>query len=197
MWNVPEHGNEDYARYLRWDKKATGSNLGIVIPYGDSPTIEENLAETIYMDIINQAVSYVHIMTPYFIVDNAMLDVLQFAARRGVDVRIIIPHVPDKKPVFAISRTYYTDLLAAGIQVYEYAPGFIHSKVFVSDDEKAVVGSINLDYRSHISHLNCAAYLYQDSAVEAVERDFRKHCKWCIVGLTYYKLPVGTTGRKV
>ncbi len=100
----------------------------------------ENVAETIYLDIIHQAVRYVHIMTPYFIVDNAMLDAIQYAARRGVDVRIIIPHIPDKKAIFAMSRTYYPDLLAAGVRIYEYEPGFIHAKVFVSDDVKAVIG---------------------------------------------------------
>ena len=148
----------------------------------------ENVAETIYLDIIHQAVRYVHIMTPYFIVDNAMLDAIQYAARRGVDVRMIIPHIPDKKAIFAMSRTYYPDLLAAGVRVYEYEPGFIHAKVFVSDDEKAVVGTVNMDYRSLYHHFECAAYLYRNEAVYDVEKDFQETLCRCIeVDMKYYK----------
>lgn len=188
MWNGSEWGKEDYVRYIRSGGKAEGSSHGFVIPYGDGPTTPENVAETVYLDIIHRAVRYVHIMTPYFIVDNAMLDALQYAARRGVDVRIIIPHIPDKKLIFAMSRTYYPDLLAAGIKVYEYEPGFVHAKVFVSDDEKAVVGTINMDYRSLYHHFECAAYLYRNEAVADVEADFRKTLEQCIeVDIGYYK----------
>ena len=127
-------------------------------------------------------------MTPYFIVDNAMLDAIQYAARRGVDVRIIIPHIPDKKAIFAMSRTYYPDLLAAGVRIYEYEPGFIHAKVFVSDDEKAVVGTVNMDYRSLYHHFECAAYLYRNEAVYDVEKDFQETLCQCIeVDMKYYK----------
>ena len=188
MWNSSEWGQEDYARYIRSDWKVDGSSHGFVIPYGDGPTTPENVAETVYLDIIHHAVRYVHIMTPYFIVDNAMLDALQYAARRGVDVRIIIPHIPDKKPIFAMSRTYYPDLLAAGIKVYEYTPGFIHAKVFVSDDETAVVGTVNMDYRSLYHHFECAAYLYRNEAVADVEKDFQETLEQCMeVDMRYYK----------
>ena len=115
---------------------------------------------------------------------------LRIASRggRGVDVRIIIPHIPDKKPIFAMSRTYYPDLLSAGIKVYEYKPGFIHAKVFVSDDEKAVVGTINMDYRSLYHHFECAAYLYRSEAVADVEKDFQDTLMQCIeVDMNYYK----------
>ena len=187
MWNSSEWGTEDYAKYIRPCRTANGGS-GFVMPYGDGPTMPENVAETIYLDIIHQAVRYVHIMTPYFIVDNAMLDAIQYAARRGVDVRMIIPHIPDKKAIFAMSRTYYPDLLAAGVRVYEYEPGFIHAKVFVSDDEKAVVGTVNMDYRSLYHHFECAAYLYRNEAVYDVEKDFQETLCRCIeVDMKYYK----------
>lgn len=188
LWGVGGVKKEDYGRYIRTGLHAEGKTSGFVMPYGDSPTIEENVAETIYMDILNQATKYVHIMTPYFIVDNAMLDVLQYAARRGVDVKIIIPHIPDKKPIFAMSRTYYPNLLRAGVKVFEYSPGFVHAKVFTSDDEKAVVGTINMDYRSLYHHFECAAYLYRNEAVADVERDFQETLGKCIeVDMAYYK----------
>lgn len=188
LWNVGGLRKEDYRKYIKSCLQTTERNSGFVLPYGDSPTIKENVAETIYMDIIHHAEKYVHIVTPYFIVDNAMLDALQYAARRGVDVKIMIPHIPDKKPIFAMSRTYYPDLLAAGIRVYEYEPGFIHAKVFTSDDEKAVVGTINLDYRSLYHHFECAVYLYRNEAVMDVERDFWETLEKCIeVDMRYYK----------
>lgn len=189
MWNSSEWGTEEYGRYVQPQPEAEKKEAeGFVIPYGDGPATSENVAETVYMDIIHHAEKYVHIMTPYFIVDNAMLDALQYASRRGVDVRIIIPHIPDKKPIFAMSRTFYPDLLAAGIKVYEYEPGFIHAKVFVSDDEKAVVGTINMDYRSLYHHFECAAYLYRSEAVADVEKDFQDTQKQCIeVDMNYYK----------
>ena len=188
MWNGSEWGTEDYAGYIRSGLRTEQRSSGFVMPYGDGPTMPENVAETIYLDIIHQAVRYVHIMTPYFIVDNAMLDAIQYAARRGVDVRIIIPHIPDKRTIFAMSRTYYPDLLAAGVKVYEYKPGFIHAKVFTSDDEKAVVGTVNMDYRSLYHHFECAVYLFRNEAVFDVEKDFQETLGRCIeVDMKYYK----------
>lgn len=188
MWNVSEKGKEDYSKYIHLSEKPTSRNSGYIIPYGDGPTTKESVAETVYMDIINMAEDYVHIITPYFIVDNAMLDTMQFAALRGVDVKLIIPHIPDKKPIYAMSRSYYPDLLAAGIKVYEYEPGFVHAKTFVSDDKKAVIGTINLDYRSLYHHFECAALLYKNEAIADVERDFQKTLDQCIeVNMDYYK----------
>lgn len=188
MWNVSETKKEEYSKYIQKETETKKAGAGFVIPYGDGPTTPENVSETVYMDMINQAVGYVHIMTPYFIVDNAMLDVLQYAARRGVDVKLIIPHIPDKKAVFAMSRTFYPDLLAAGVKVYEYTPGFVHAKIFVSDDEKAVVGTINLDYRSLYHHFECGAYMYRNEAVADVENDFNETIGKCIrVDMEYYK----------
>lgn len=188
LWNSSEKGEEDYAHYIRMGQKPEKRASGLVIPYGDGPTTQENVAETVYLDIINQAERYVHIMTPYFIVDNSMLDALQYAARRGVDVQLVIPHIPDKKPIFAMSRTFYPDLLSAGVKVYEYTPGFVHAKIFVSDDIKAVVGTINLDYRSLYHHFECAAYIFKNEVIPDIEKDFENTVEKCIaVDLPYYK----------
>ena len=118
------------------------------MPYADSPLDEEQVGEQVYLDILNQAKSYVHIITPYLILDDGMKNAMAYAAKRGIDVKIIMPHIPDKKYAYLLARTYYPELLAAGVKIYEYEPGFTHAKIFVSDDEKAAVGSINLDFRS-------------------------------------------------
>ena len=106
------------------------------------------MGEQVYLDILTQAKDYVYIMTPYLILDDLMIRTLITTAKRGVDVRIVMPHIPDKRFVFALSRSYYWELIQAGVKIYEFRYGFVHAKVFLSDDEKAVVGSINLDYRS-------------------------------------------------
>lgn len=145
---------------------------GYVIPYADHPVDDENIGKMVYMDILNQAKKYVYIMTPYLILDNEMKCAILFAAKRGIEVQIILPHIPDKKSVFALARENYKSLLEAGVKVYEYTPGFIHAKVFVSDDERAVVGTINLDYRSLYWHYECAAYLYKVQAIKDIYSDF-------------------------
>ena len=153
---------------------------GYVIPYGDSPLDRDLVGEMVYMDIINRANRYVHIMTPYLIIDNEMLTALTYAARRGVEVQLILPHIPDKEIAFSLAHTYYRRLLDSGVQVYEYEPGFVHAKVFVSDDCKAVVGTINLDYRSLYHHFECAAYLYDTPEIRDIERDFRETRQKCV-----------------
>lgn len=147
---------------------------GWVIPYGDHPLDDELLGEQVYMHILNTATRYVHIMTPYLILDSEMETALKFAAKRGVDVTILMPAIPDKKIPFAIAKGHYPALIAAGVKIYSYTPGFLHAKSFVSDDCRAVVGSINLDYRSLCHHFEVAAYLYDCPAVADVERDFQR-----------------------
>lgn len=161
----------DMTKYLSRDIQCEGVS-GYVIPYGDSPVDTENVGELVYIDILNQAKKYVYIMTPYLILDNEMLTAITFAAKRGVDVRIILPHIPDKKYAFVLAQANYKDLLAAGVKVYEYTPGFVHAKVFVSDEERAVVGTVNLDYRSLYWHYECSAYLYQVPAIKDIVTDF-------------------------
>ena len=177
MWNITEREPEDYGRYLRDPEFFYPPELsmeGFVIPYGDSPLDQETVGELVYLDIINTARSYVHIMTPYLILNYELVQALQFAAKRGVETIIIMPHIPDKVYAFLLAKAHYEELIKAGVQIYEYTPGFVHAKVFTSDDEKAVVGTINMDYRSLYLHFECAAYIYRNEVIQDVERDFRE-----------------------
>ena len=144
---------------------------GFIMPYGDSPLDNENVGELVYMNIINSAKDYVYITTPYLILDNEMVTALGYAAKSGVDVRIIIPGIPDKWYAKSIGWSYCKDLIDLGVKIYEYN-GFIHAKNFVSDDTTAVVGTINLDYRSLYLHFECAAYMYKMPCISDVKADF-------------------------
>ena len=180
MWNYIVHSTEDYSRFMpAQHQKAPFENDGFVQPYGDSPLDHENVGELVYMDILNSAKDYVHIMTPYLILDHEMLTALTYAAKRGVDVKIIMPGIPDKAYAFALAKTYYPELLRAGVKIYQYKPGFVHAKSFTSDDCKGVVGTINLDYRSLFLHFECAVYLYQVPQIADVEADFQETLKDC------------------
>lgn len=182
MWGITEKEPEDYSRFLRKEEYFYPPELemeGYVLPYGDSPLDHENVAERVYMDIIYQAKRYVHIMTPYLILDNEMVTALTYAAKRGVETVIIMPHIPDKLYAYLLARSYYEELLNSGVSIYEYTPGFVHAKVFTSDHEKAVVGTVNLDYRSLYLHFECAAYLYRNPAVREVEYDFQETLMNC------------------
>ena len=129
--------------------------------------------------MLYRATDYVHIMTPYLILDGELETALCFAAQRGVDVKLILPGIPDKKLAFALAKSHYRRLIGAGVKIYEYTPGFVHAKVFVSDDRKAVVGTINLDYRSLYHHFECAAYLYECACIPDIERDFEETLAKC------------------
>lgn len=153
---------------------------GFLIPFGDSPLDTDKIGENVYIDILNHAKNYVYIMTPYLILDSEMEHALRFAAERGVDIRIIMPGKPDKPIPYALAKTYYKSLMQSGVKIYEYSPGFVHSKVFVSDNMKAVVGSINLDYRSLYHHFECATYLYRSSAISDVVKDFENTQAECV-----------------
>ncbi len=171
LWNI-DGKDKEYSKYLK--KPSTdiyNTHDGFIIPYADSPLDSERVGENIYIDIINTAKDYVHIMTPYLILDGDMITSLRNAASRGVDVRIVIPHIPDHKIAFAIAKSHYYDLVPYGVKIYEYIPGFIHAKVMVSDGLKAVVGTINLDYRSLYLHFECATYIYGASAICDIEKD--------------------------
>lgn len=170
-----------YGRYLNVAMPEVDSQKnGYVIPYGDNPLDNNQVGELVYMDILNTAEKYVHIMTPYLVLDHEMIVALTYAAKRGVDVKIIMPHIPDKKYAFIIARSYYNELLDAGVQIFEYKPGFVHSKIMVSDDKKAVVGSINMDYRSLYLSFECAALLYKNDAIADIEKDVQETLKECI-----------------
>lgn len=144
---------------------------GFVQPYADNPLFDEIVAENVYLNMIHRATNYVYITTPYLIVDNEMITALTLAARSGVDVRIITPRIPDKKAVFMVTRSFYEPLTKAGVKIYEYVPGFVHCKMMVADDRYAIVGSINLDYRSLYLHFECATYLYRCDVIEDIKED--------------------------
>lgn len=147
---------------------------GFVIPYSDDPLNEHNPAEGLYMQILNSAQRYVYIASPYLIIDSTMISVLQMAAKSGVDVRIVTPHIPDKKYVHPVTQYNYLELLEAGVKIYEYLPGFIHSKLFVSDDKIATVGTINMDYRSFILHFECGTWINDNNTVSDIRNHFEE-----------------------
>lgn len=144
---------------------------GYVQPYGDSPLDKETVGENVYLNMIFAAQRYLYIFTPYLIIDNEMMTALCLAAKRGVDVRIITPGKPDKKMVFWLTQSYYSQLIDCGVKVYQYLPGFLHAKVFVCDDKYATVGTINLDYRSLYLHFECGVLLCHCSEIERIKED--------------------------
>lgn len=182
-WNITEREEGDYQSLIRYDfPELTAGNLsaeGFAMPYGDSPFDDEYVGQTVYLDILNRAERYVHIMTPYLIIDNEMTHALTYAAKRGVEVIIIMPHVPDKVYAYLLARSYYKELISAGVKIYEYTPGFVHAKCFVSDGIRATVGSINLDYRSLFLHFECGCYFYKSPVVFQVEEDVKETLKKC------------------
>ena len=177
VWNAFRPQETDYTAFAPTRLPAVQD--GVVQPYADSPLDEEPLAETVYLDILSQAQRYVYIYTPYLAVGEEMLDALKSAAKRGVDVRLILPGIPDKKLVFRLSRSYYLPLLRAGVRIYEYTPGFLHAKCYVSDDRVAVVGSINMDYRSLFLHFECGTLLFHNSQIAALRKDVERTLPQC------------------
>lgn len=181
MWNVNER-ECSYTPYLQPHAvcpENADSFSGFVMPYGDCPLDDDNVGESVYMDILNRAHDYVYIMTPYMILDGELEKALLFAAQRSVDVRLILPHISDSFVAQALAKTYYRSLLKAGVSIYEYTPGFVHAKVFVSDDVKAVVGTINMDYRSLYHHFECATYLYGAPCIRDIKQDYMNTLEKC------------------
>ena len=145
---------------------------GFVEPYGDLPFDNESVGERVYLSLIKNARRHVYITTPYLIIDKEMENCLCHAAKCGVDVRLLTPHIPDKKAVFNVTRSYYGSLMEAGVRIYEYTPGFVHEKTFICDDEMATVGTFNLDYRSLFLHLECGTFLVGSSCIQTMSRDY-------------------------
>lgn len=166
-----------YDKYI--GKYDTFDEKGYVIPFGDNPFDEYKAGETVYMDILYQAKRYVHITSPYLILDDEMIAALCSTALRGVEVKLIVPGISDGKMVEALGKTYYKRLVEAGVEVYNYSPGFIHAKMFISDDVKAVVGTINLDYRSLYHHFECGTYMYDTDCIAQIEADYQDTLAKC------------------
>lgn len=165
---------------------------GIVIPYGNDAYSESDIAEDVYNYILSKSHDYVHIITPYFIIDNTLMNSMIFAARRGVEVSIIVPEKYDHFLTFCVGRKFIKQLIVNGVRVFAYKRGFVHSKIFVSDDKGATVGSINLDYRSLFHHFECGVYLYQNETVSEIEMDFQETLKYCkeLTPAEYKKIPL-------
>lgn len=171
MWNSYRKDDEDYKKYKYDFSKENLEQNGYTIPYGETPLDNEIVGENVYLNIINQAQKYVYIMTPYLIIDTDMINSLILAAKRGVDVRIVVPGIPDKKIVYSLTTSYFETLIKNGVKIYKYTPGFVHSKVFVSDDNIATVGTINLDYRSLYLHFECGVFMQDVEEIKDVKKD--------------------------
>lgn len=171
-WRAYRKDEEDIMKF-KTDIPKTENTVykGFVQPFCDTPLENEPIAENVYIEILNQAKKYVYIYTPYLIIDYEMKNALCLAVKRGVDVRIVTPGIPDKKIVYRLTRANYTPLLKAGVKIYEYIPGFIHAKSYVCDDVFAVVGSINMDYRSLYLHFECGTYMYKTPAIAEIKED--------------------------
>ena len=180
MWELCTNIQEDYELYYPWkEQKCVTQSTGYIQPYADSPMDTDNVGEHVYLQILNNAKNYVYIYTPYLIVDDSMISSLTLASKSGIDVRIITPHKWDKWLIHMTTRSYYRELIKAGVKIYEYSKGFLHAKAFVSDDTIATVGTTNLDFRSLYLHFECGAWLYGTEAVMELKQDFLQTQEEC------------------
>ncbi len=170
-WQFVTKEEVDYNKFLPSVKKAAE---GIIQPYHDTPLDSFNVCENAYLNVINGANDYIYIATPYLIIDNEMATALTLAAQSGVDVRIIVPGIPDKWYAYYITQSYYKILISSGVKIYEYTPGFLHAKMYVCDDKQAIVGSANMDYRSlYLHYENCVSF-YGGEIIKDVKEDFNE-----------------------
>ena len=172
-----EYHVDDFSKYM--PEVVPQVSDGLIQSFGDSPLDEFTVAENVYISIVNSARKYVWISTPYLVLDSSMTNALVLASRSGVDVRIITPSIPDKKSVYAHTRANYRRLLANGIRIFEYVPGFIHSKMFVVDDNRAIVGTANMDFRSFFLHFESGTIFYGGKVVNDVIADFNDTFNLC------------------
>lgn len=171
MWNAMKETDTDYANYFP-KAQCPSSPEGVIQPYADSPLDGEPLGENVYINLIDSAKRSLYVMTPYLIISDEMTRALTLAAKRGVDVRIVTPGIPDKKLIYKLTRSYYAGLAMGGVRIYEFSPGFVHAKQVLCDGEAAVIGTINFDYRSLYHHFENGAFLYGCPAVKEIARDF-------------------------
>lgn len=174
MWSFVTKGTEDFSKYKVIENDNTAliqQGKGFVQPYGDCPLDKRYLIEGIYLNLINHAHKYVYVFTPYLILGSEISAALINAARSGVDVRIVTPAIPDKKMVFMLTQANYENLIRGGVKIYQYTPGFIHSKCFVVDDKFASVGTTNLDFRALYLHFECGTLFYKTDSVLKVKED--------------------------
>ena len=172
-------GWEEEFRHFRPEPSAVRPWTGYVQPYTDTPLDRETVGQAVYLNMISKARKYIYITTPYLVIDVATNTALCNAAKAGVDVRIITPHIPDKRYVFEVTRAHYPPLLEAGVRIYEYTPGFIHAKNFVVDDRFATVGTVNLDYRSLFLHFEDGVWLCEAPCIRDIRKDFEDTLSVC------------------
>jgi len=178
LWGYVDRSEEDVSRF-RADYPEKRGGTGFLQPFADSPLDNEDVGATILQSVISSAQERMWIMTPYLILDDKMTTALCVAAKTGVDVRIITPGIPDKWYVHAVTRANYEELTRAGVRIFEYTPGFIHSKVYLADTKQAVVGTVNLDFRSLYLHFEDAVYLYDTTVNAQVQADFEQTLPQC------------------
>ena len=178
IWNAGKKTAEDFSPYfVKQTKKKNADN--VVIPYDDNAFNDKDIAESVYLYLIGNAKKYIHITTPYLLLDNNLREALIFAANRGVEVSIMLPSKPDHLLTFCVGKTFLPELLAQGINIYIYERGFLHAKTFICDDKMATVGSVNLDYRSLYLHFECGAFIYDKDLVPQIEKDFLESENYC------------------
>lgn len=178
-WNALRHEDFDYSVFKNEDVVDETLFDGYIAPYAETPLDEELTGQSVYEDLLNSANKYVYIMTPYLIIDSEMINTLIHTAKKGVDVRIIMPGIADKQIVHDMGTTYYKQLIQGGVKIYEYEPGFVHSKVFICDDTYATVGTINLDYRSLYLHFENGTLLYKSKKIMDVKQNFMDTLSKC------------------
>ena len=178
MWNANVNEDKDILKF-KYDFKDKKDNDGYVVPYGLSPLHQDLIGEDVYINMINSAKNYLYIMTPYLIIDTDMVNSLIRAAKRGVDVRIIVPGIPDKQVTYTQTSSFFEVLTKGGVKIYTFTKGFVHSKVFISDDVRSVVGTINMDYRSLYLHFENGIYMEKVKEIKKVKEDFDKTFKEC------------------
>ena len=171
MWNSNVKEDNDILKF-KYEFKGKKDGSGFAVPYGVSPLYKDLIGEDVYINMINSAKKYLYIMTPYLIIDTDMVNALTRAAKRGVDVRIIVPGIPDKKIVYTQTTSFFKILHDNGVNIYKYSKGFVHSKIFLSDDIRAVVGTINMDYRSLYLHFENGIYMENMSVIKDIYKDF-------------------------
>ncbi|MBV1758219.1 MAG: cardiolipin synthase [Dethiosulfatibacter sp.] len=173
MWDYLRGIDEDFNQFRNYTQNESSvMNDGFVQPFADSPLDNESVGQTVYLNLISKASKSIYITTPYLIIDYEMINALTTAAKNGVDVRIITPNHGDRWYVHSVTRSYYRQLLEGGVKIYEYTPGFIHSKNFIVDDDYGVVGTINMDYRSLYLHFECGVWLFKTESVIHMRDDF-------------------------
>ena len=173
MWNFSDLRTDDVAK-LNFENRYPWKteSKGFVAPYADSPIDNDPMGENVYINILGNSVDYCWFMSPYLVLSDELKRAISLAAKRGVDVRIITPGIPDKRTVFGVTRSYYNLLAKSGARIYEFTPGFNHCKLCLSDDDICVVGTINLDYRSLFHHFENGVLLYKVDAIADVKKDF-------------------------